>query len=207
MVANCANRDLTLAIECPANMLLREMPLLAAFAMIPLAVVPARSQAVFTPAQASDGLAAYQVNCASCHLPDLAGRNEAPQLAGGNFINAWRSRSTAELIRLMQATMPPSNAGGLSDEVYTNIAAFLLRANGAPAGDRPLTASTPGRSAPSRMDRCRPMCAIVSLVPRMRTRSAGRARLRPKASRWPARSRITVRSRTTRCAIPTRRTG
>ena len=41
---------------------------------------------VFTIEQATAGRAVYQANCASCHLPDLAGRNEAPQLAGGNFM-------------------------------------------------------------------------------------------------------------------------
>jgi alcohol dehydrogenase (cytochrome c) len=111
-----------------------------------MASVPARSQpVVYTSGQASDGLAAYQTNCASCHLPDLAGRNEAPQLAGGNFMNAWGARSTTELIRRIQATMPPANAGGLSDDVYVNIAAFLLRTNGARAGDVPLGISTAAR--------------------------------------------------------------
>ena len=64
----------------------------------------ARSQTppAYTAAQAADGLAAYQTNCASCHLPDLAGRNEAPPLAGANFMNAWGSRSASELIRYMQ---------------------------------------------------------------------------------------------------------
>ena len=60
-------------------------------------------------------------------------------------MNAWGSRTTAELIRYIQATMPPSNRGGLSEETYTNIVAFFLQANGAPAGDRPLTVSTPVR--------------------------------------------------------------
>ena len=120
-------------------MFVRAAPFLAAIVMLPMVAVLGRSQAVYTSAQASDGLAAYLTNCASCHLPDLAGRNEAPPLAGGNFLNAWAARSTAELIRHIQSTMPPSNAGGLSDDVYTSIVAFLLRANGAPAGDRPLT--------------------------------------------------------------------
>ena len=39
----------------------------------------------------------------------------------------------------------PSNRGGLSEETYTNIVAFFLQANGAPAGDRPLAVSTPVR--------------------------------------------------------------
>jgi alcohol dehydrogenase (cytochrome c) len=121
-------------------MLVRKAPLLAAITILPIVAVRGWSQgAVYTSAQASDGLALYQTNCASCHLPDLAGRNEAPQLAGGNFIDAWGGRSTAELFRHIQATMPPSNARGLSDDAYVSIVAFLLRANGAPAGDRPLT--------------------------------------------------------------------
>jgi len=52
----------------------------------------------YTAAQAADGLAAYLTNCASCHLPDLSGRNEAPPLAGANFMNVWGSRTTSELI-------------------------------------------------------------------------------------------------------------
>src|SRR5215831_7670362 len=103
-------------------------------ALIALAVLtafPAYSQpgGTYTAAQAQAGMPAYQTNCANCHLPDLTGRNEAPQLAGGNFMNAWGPRSTADLVRYMQATMPPSNLGGLSEETYTNIVAFFLQAN------------------------------------------------------------------------------
>ncbi|MGA2117076.1 MAG: PQQ-binding-like beta-propeller repeat protein, partial [Bryobacteraceae bacterium] len=104
-----------------------------------------QAPAANTAFQAPGGLAAYQTNCASCHLPDLTGRNEAPQLAGINFINAWGSRTTADLVRYIQATMPPSNRGGLSEETYASIAGFILQANGAPAGDRPLAVGTPVR--------------------------------------------------------------
>jgi PQQ-dependent dehydrogenase (methanol/ethanol family) len=112
------------------------------------ATVPCgRSQTppVYTAAQAAEGLNVYQTNCSSCHLADLAGRNEAPALAGANFMNAWGTRSTSELIRYMQESMPPSNRGGFSDEVYAGIAAFVLQANGAPAGERPLALATPVR--------------------------------------------------------------
>ena len=122
-------------------------PLLAMVAMVPMTSICGRGQTrpAYSPDQAANGLASYQTNCASCHLPDLAGRNEAPQLAGGNFMNAWGARSTAELITYMKASMPPSNRGGLSDEVYANIAAFILQANGALAGDRPLAVTAPVR--------------------------------------------------------------
>src|SRR5438477_692323 len=60
----------------------------------------------FTAAQATAGRTAYQANCASCHLPDLSGRNEAPQLAGTNLINAWGDRPVSELIAYICASMP-----------------------------------------------------------------------------------------------------
>src|SRR5439155_9551886 len=90
---------------------------------------------VFTTSQAAAGRTIYQENCASCHLPDLSGRNEAPQLAGGNFMNTWGPRTTTDLIRYIQSAMPPSNRGGLSEEICSNIVAFFLQANGAPAGN------------------------------------------------------------------------
>src|SRR5437667_9624887 len=105
---------------------LSRVQLLAVIAIPALTATSGRSQS-----QAVDGLAAYQTNCASCHLPDLTGRNEAPQLAGGNFMNAWGSRTTADLIRFIQATMPPANRGGLSLETCANIVGFILQANGA----------------------------------------------------------------------------
>ncbi len=141
-----SNTGCGFAIEC-AEMFLLRAPLLAMIAITPMAVICGRAQtrAEYTAAQATDGLAAYQTNCATCHLPDLIGRNEAPQLAGGNFMNAWGTRTTGELIDYMKASMPPSNRGGLSDEVYINIAAFILQANGAVAGERPLALSSPVR--------------------------------------------------------------
>src|SRR5262249_57394356 len=82
-----------------------------------------------------------QASCASCHMPDLAGRNEAPQLAGNNFMNTWRSRSTRDLFEKIQATMPPTG-DTLSDDQFLAVTAFILQANGASAGAQALTATT-----------------------------------------------------------------
>ena len=101
----------------------------------------AASAQVFTAAQATAGQASYQANCASCHVPDLSGRNEAPQLAGSNFMNTWRGRTTKELVEYMQATMPPGRPSLAADE-YVNIAAFILQSNGAAPGAQALAAST-----------------------------------------------------------------
>ncbi|MCC6389304.1 MAG: PQQ-binding-like beta-propeller repeat protein, partial [Bryobacterales bacterium] len=103
---------------------------------------PAILAQTFTVAQALAGREAYLGNCASCHLPNLSGRNEAHPLAGGNFMNVWRGRTATQLARYMQQTMPPGNAGGLGEETYVAIAAFILEANGAPAGAEPLASNS-----------------------------------------------------------------
>src|SRR5580704_5145051 len=97
--------------------------------------------ASFTAEQAAAGRAAYQTNCASCHLPDLAGRNEAPALAGSNFFNHWAERSTGDLLDLIQSSMPPGAAGRLGQQTYVEITAYILESNGATAGTQPLTAA------------------------------------------------------------------
>ena len=89
--------------------------------------------AIFTAAQAAAGRDAYQARCASCHLPSLAGSNEAAQLAGPAFMNVWRARSTQELYDYIRTSMPPGGATLGADE-YLAITAFILQANGATPG-------------------------------------------------------------------------
>ena len=123
----------------------RHLLAVAALATAPLAIALVSGQqapaSVFTAEQATTGRAAYQANCASCHLPDLMGRNEAPQLAGGNFMNTWRARSTKDLFEFIQSTMPPTG-GDIGADQYLAITAFILQANGAPAGSQAFTATT-----------------------------------------------------------------
>jgi mono/diheme cytochrome c family protein len=51
---------------------------------------------VFTSDQAAAGRAAYQATCASCHLPDLAGRGEAPPLPSGRTRSQWNASRRPE---------------------------------------------------------------------------------------------------------------
>ena len=97
--------------------------------------------AAITAAQIAAGRDAYQARCASCHLPDLAGRNEASPLAGRAFMAAWRDRTTRDLFDYIRASMPPGGATLGTDE-YLAITAFILRSNGAAAGATALTATT-----------------------------------------------------------------
>src|SRR5580698_5785142 len=94
----------------------------------------------YTADQAASGRAIYQTSCASCHSADLSGR-EGPQLAGANFLAQWGDRTAGELINFMQSTMPPGGAA-LPGDSYLNLAAFILDANSARAGNQRLAAAS-----------------------------------------------------------------
>ena len=105
------------------------------------AATGAPGPATITAAQAAAGRDAYQARCASCHLPDLGGRNEASPLVGRAFMAAWRERSTKDLFDYIRTSMPPGGATLGVDE-YLAITAFVLRSNGAATGAGALTATT-----------------------------------------------------------------
>jgi alcohol dehydrogenase (cytochrome c) len=96
----------------------------------------------FTAEQAKAGRATYDVTCAQCHLPTMKGTFEAPPLAGSNFMNTWRGRSTKDLFDKIRNSMPVSNPGSLSDEGAVDLTAFILQANGAASGPQALTPET-----------------------------------------------------------------
>ncbi len=96
----------------------------------------------YTPTQSSVGQLIYTSNCATCHLRDLSGRNEAPALSGANFMRAWGARSSTELLQYIQTSMPPANPGALPPEASADLVAFLLQANGAVAGADAVTATS-----------------------------------------------------------------
>src|SRR5215471_9027552 len=113
-------------------------PIAAATVLI---AAPQPRAGLFTPEQSSSGRSAYQVNCATCHGPDLAGRNEAPQLAGNNFIASWGKRTTRDLTVFIQTTMPPAAPGSLAEKTCLEIVAYLLESNGAVSGAQSLVSS------------------------------------------------------------------
>ncbi len=100
------------------------------------------SAASFTADQATAGRVVYDANCASCHMPALNGRGEAPQLAGSQFMATWGNRSVHDLLAFTEAAMPPLNAGSISEADYLNVTAFILQANGAAAGNQALTVAS-----------------------------------------------------------------
>ncbi len=90
----------------------------------------ARSTAdgVYTTQQANEGRELWASACNNCHTP----HNGLP------FKNKWIGRDLASLFAYVKNEMPKNDPGGLSDEEYLLAVAFLVRANGMPAGDRPL---------------------------------------------------------------------
>ena len=114
----------------------------AAIAILAISIAAAQQSKTtgpYTAEQASVGRALYQTNCASCHLPDLRGAFEAPPLAGANFMNVWRTRTTQSLLNVIQATMPLGNPRSLTDQDSAKIVAYILQFNGAQPGSQELT--------------------------------------------------------------------
>ena len=96
----------------------------------------------YTAEQFTAGRAAYLANCAACHMPDLKGSNEALPLAGPDFMNTWRSRTTRDLLNRISTSMPPGKVGSIGEQDVVAIVAFILQSNGATPGTKPLTATT-----------------------------------------------------------------
>jgi len=95
---------------------------------------------VFTSAQASRGKAALSQNgCNGCHGAELAG-DRGPSLKGERFITAWENGSVNKLFTKIRDTMPPLNAEQVSPATKADIIAYLLEANGFPAGTSDLPA-------------------------------------------------------------------
>jgi mono/diheme cytochrome c family protein len=125
------------------------MPRLVAFALMLLLlaagletvlagqVPPAASSVwdgVYTDEQRARGEQAYRADCASCHGDALEGAGQTPALADHEFASSWNGMPLADLFDRIQTTMPADRPGQLSRERTADILAFVLKANGFPAG-------------------------------------------------------------------------
>ncbi len=97
-----------------------------------------QTQGGFTGEQAVRGRELYQTRCAACHLTDLAGSGEAPPLAGPNFLNTWRTRTTRAFVDYVARQMPPG-AADLTPDQAAAITAYVLQANSIQSGTQALT--------------------------------------------------------------------
>lgn len=110
---------------------------LAAVAML-AAGAPALSKGtrsgVYTAEQADEGARVYAVHCAMCHGARLEGTVETPGLVG-KFVANWADRPLGDLFEYLARAMPQGSPGTLTPHDNARLVAFILRANGAPAGD------------------------------------------------------------------------
>lgn len=92
------------------------------------------SAGVFTDSQAVNGELVYRATCASCHVPS--------DQSGPNFKLNWFGRTVFDYFINLKKTMPDDNPGGLSDDEYTRVVAYILKLNGFPAGADSLSADS-----------------------------------------------------------------
>jgi mono/diheme cytochrome c family protein len=90
--------------------------------------------APFSQAQASRGRDVYEATCANCHQPG--------QFIGQRFVDDWNDRRVGDFYSLVRATMPVDNPGGMKEQEYLDVVAYLLQANHAPASPDSLSADT-----------------------------------------------------------------
>ena len=93
---------------------------------------------VYTAEQARRGAEAYERACAECHGADLGGGDMAPGLAGVQFVYNWHGFSARDLFERLRVSMPPDQPNRVGRQEKADILAFMLEANGMPAGDAEL---------------------------------------------------------------------
>jgi alcohol dehydrogenase (cytochrome c) len=101
-------------------------------------------------AQVAAGRAVYETNCAVCHGKELVAGQFAPALKGPGFVVKWAGASSADLASYIHSSMPPGNAGNLSETELNALVALIFSENG---GDSRLAnAVIPTPTGPARVD-------------------------------------------------------
>lgn len=95
-------------------------------------------QGVYTTAQADRGKDNFEKSCSNCHNSDLNGSVRAPSLRGDRFLRNWENGSVDVLFVKLRDSMPATYPETVSDATKIDILAYLLQANGFPAGNTEL---------------------------------------------------------------------
>ncbi|MGH7058413.1 MAG: c-type cytochrome [Acetobacteraceae bacterium] len=108
-------------------------------AVAPTYAATSAGRGVYTIAQAKAGKATFEQTCAICHGSHLQGK-VGPALAGKQFLSVseFQGLTAWFLYNFMSHHMPQNDPGSLSKKQYTDLMAFVLNANGYPAGNTEL---------------------------------------------------------------------
>jgi mono/diheme cytochrome c family protein len=82
---------------------------------------------VYTDEQAERGLEVFEGTCIACHQPE--------EFSDGGYIDGWSGQMAHDMIEHIRETMPQDSPGSLKRAEYVDVAAYLFRLNGLPAGD------------------------------------------------------------------------
>jgi cytochrome c5 len=93
---------------------------------------------VYTAEQAGRGEEIASSVCFACHSES--------EWTRPLFLGAWNGRAVAGLWGLIEDTMPYDSPGGLTDQEYTDVVAYMMELNGIPAGTTELPADEAGLS-------------------------------------------------------------
>jgi cytochrome c len=89
---------------------------------------------VFTPAQVERGKTEFDAQRARCHGETLGGGENSPPLVDDPFFAFWNGKSVGALVEYTRTMMPSDGPGRISRRKCVDMAAYLLSANGFPAG-------------------------------------------------------------------------
>jgi quinoprotein glucose dehydrogenase len=95
---------------------------------------------VFTKEQAARGADLYAKSCDRCHDPAKVapGKKPGPPTIGAKFLDNWQDKTLGELYGTIFNTMPGDGVLILTADQTLDLVAYLLQANGFPAGEAPL---------------------------------------------------------------------
>jgi len=145
----CKNRTMTWAhhtkIKIALAMMAGVMAMIAWYGVVhaQTPAVQPRSvwDGVYTDAQARRGGQVYLSDCSTCHGKQLDGIDDAPSLAGKDFLDSWDGLTLGALFEKMRK-MPRDAPGSLSRTEYADTLAYILSVNKFPSGQSELPPET-----------------------------------------------------------------
>ncbi len=87
---------------------------------------------IFSSQQVKSGKRLYKKYCKSCHEGDYF----------GPVLLAWQGEQLASFFDVMTSAMPENDPGGLEQEQYTDLLAYILKISGYPQDTRSLDPGT-----------------------------------------------------------------